>query len=143
MAGSGLTFTGLVPHDADVLVEVEAELEAFPLHTVYPVAADGTPVTANLSGTVQLTGVPSPDGPLVDIVGRGRALQIAWDRHSLHSIGPWDFASTGRSMHLSGFRIQGPGTDLSWELSSDKDGLLSGDGGGVVDADLALSLIHI
>lgn len=141
VVGTGLTFTGLVPDNPEVLFEIDADLQAFPLHTVYPVAADGTPVKANLTGTAQFTGFPSSDGPVVDVVGRGRALQVGWDRHTLHSIGPWDFASTGRSMQLSGFRMQGPGTDISWDLSSDKDGVLSGNGGGVADADLARMVV--
>ena len=136
----GLRFEGTVPSTRDRFT-VNAVLEEFPVHTVFPVGVNGSPVQAFLDGGVTIDGDLSGSTPQIDLVGRGKSFALEWDRHKLQTLGPWDFAVTGKEMQLSGFRIQGPGTDVDWTLSSDEDGALRGGGGGYLDADLARMLV--
>lgn len=136
----GLRFEGNIPSARDTF-SVRATLEEFPVHTVFPVGVNGSPVQAFLDGDVTLDGDLSGPAPQVDLVGRGKSFALEWDRHKLQTLGPWDFAVTGKEFLLSGFRVQGDGTDVDWELSSDEAGVLTGGGGGVLDADLARMLV--
>jgi hypothetical protein len=136
VVGQGLQFTGAIERAGKSAYSLDVSLEQFPLHSLYPTGADGTDVTALLSGAVQLDGQLAGQ-PSVDMLGRGRTLELSWDRHRLHTLAPWDFELSGRAMRLSGFRIQGAGTDLEWDVMTDSDGSISGAGGGIVDADLA------
>ncbi|MGB0641193.1 MAG: hypothetical protein ACPGTU_17795, partial [Myxococcota bacterium] len=140
LVGEGVSFDGHIGTGDGSPFTVQAELDAFPLHTVYPYGADGSPVEADLTASIELAGtVENPSA--IDVVGRGRTLSVRWDRHALHTVSPWDFVMTGRSMALSGFRIQGVGTDVDLTLQSDEQGQLSGRGGGVVDSDLARLMV--
>jgi hypothetical protein len=142
VVGGGIAFEGVIPESPDRLFDVDATFDEFPLHTVFPIAADGSPVEARLTGDASFGGRWVDGQPIVDIEGRGKSLSVDWDRHRLHTLGPWEFASTGRSMSLSNFRIQGPGTDLEWGLESDDQGRLQGGGGGVVESDLARMVVQ-
>jgi hypothetical protein len=132
-----LAFTGLIPEDKQDRFEVDAVLRDFPVHTLFPVGADGSNLSSLLSGDVRLNGEWDGSKPYVDMTGRGHSFSLDWDRHKLRSAEPWSFAITGRQMRLEGFHLQGAGTDFSLDLASDSAGRLSGLGGGVVDADLA------
>ena|GEM_PF-1653013 len=136
----GLRFEGNVPTSRDSFT-LRAALDEFPVHTVFPVGVDGSPVEAFLDGDVTIDGDMSGTSPQVDLVGRGTAFALEWDRHRLQTSGPWDFAVTGNEIQLSDFRIKGAGTDVNWALSSDEGGVLTGGGGGVLDADLARMLV--
>jgi len=137
LVGDSVTFVGDVNAEGVRAFDVTATLDDFPLHSLFPVAADGTEVRSRLTGTLQLSGDRSASGLELGLRGTGQSLSVEWDRHRLNSIGPWEFESSGQSMRLSGFRLQGSGTDLTWNLSSGKSGQLLGQGGGIVDADLA------
>ncbi len=136
----GLRFEGSIPSSRQGFT-VEAKLDAFPMHTLFPFGVDGSPVKAFLDGDVRLDGDLSGAVPLVDLEGRGRSFELLWDRHRLRTTSPWDFVISGKKMQLTNFRLLGPGTDVKWELSSDEQGRLSGGGGGVVDADLARMVV--
>ena len=136
----GLRFEGSVPTTRDSFT-VRATLDEFPVHTLFPGGVNGSPVKAFLDGDVTIDGDMSGPVPQAGLVGRGKSFGLEWDRHKLQTLGPWDFALTGREMQLSGFRIQGAGTDINWALSSDEAGELTGGGGGFIDADLARMLV--
>ncbi|MEC8194085.1 MAG: translocation/assembly module TamB domain-containing protein [Myxococcota bacterium] len=137
LVGNSVTFEGSVDPNADRLFAVDAELKSFPLHSVFPIAADGAAVRSMLTGSLEVVGDRAGSGVVYGIRGSGQSLSVEWDRHRLASAGPWQFESSGQSMSLKGFRMLGPGTDVFWNVESDAMGQLNGEGGGVVDADLA------
>ena len=135
----GLVFNGWVQQDSTF--DLDATLVDFPVHTLFPIGVDGSEVSALASGEVHLTGDLDGRNPFVDLVGVGSSFSLAWDRHTLSSVGPWGFASTGRQMQLEGLHLVGGGTDFSLAMLSDDHGQLSGLGGGIVDADLARMVV--
>ena len=141
VAGEGLTFTGVVGPDSGQLFSVDASLRSFPVHSVFPVAADGSSVTAEMTGSLSVVAERLDGETVYGIKGTGRSLDVDWDRHSLRTLGPWTFESTGQSVRLSDFRLQGGGTDISWNIESNETGHLHGIGDGVVDADLARMVV--
>lgn len=114
---------------------LDADFNAFPAQVLYPVAADGGPVEAVLSGTLALHGQfgdhPSP----VDLIADATDVKVAWGGQTLKNEAPWHYEQHGRSFELERFSLVGGTTRFSLSASGG-DEPLDVAGSGVIDMDL-------
>lgn len=118
---------------------LHAEFDAFPFDLLYPVAADGNPVTARLSGDLDLDGrfgdTPTP----VSIRGNFDRVHIAWNGHDLTNPERWRFLMTGTEVTIPTLRLKdgnGP-TDVTIDGQTSTNGQVALRGGGTLELDLA------
>ncbi|MBN2798087.1 MAG: translocation/assembly module TamB domain-containing protein [Deltaproteobacteria bacterium] len=116
-------------------------LVSFPLHRVYPVAADGGAISAALDGTLSLEGHfgerPSPP----HLVGRAESLDLAWGRHRLHNQQPWSFELEDGRWTLHDFSLAGGETGFTMSASGGRDQELALEGLGKADLDLLRAVV--
>jgi hypothetical protein len=141
LLGQGLGFTGAIDLTGPYRYALDVDLTRFPLHTAIPVAADGGPVEAWLSGTVEARGALGEPDAGAEIVARGDALSIGWNRHKIHAKGPWSYEQTGTTFSLKQLGLSGDQTDLQLGVHKDAEGRVFWSGSGTIDLDLARMFI--
>lgn len=115
---------------------MSAGLQRFSAGWLYPRGADGSDVTAEFTGVVNLDGnfgaTPSPVGLSADL----SQARIAWSTHVLNQTGPWHYEQTGDRFELTGIGLVGGDTRFTLtEGRGDANGIeLRGEGD--VDLDL-------
>lgn len=116
-------------------------LDRFPVHTFYPTAADGSPITATATGTVSTGGswLSTPGLPLT-LDGRLDQVHVAWSRHQLENATPWRYTQLGDSWSLFGFSLSGGRSWMTFDAQDD-DGELSLRGEGRLEADLLRAVV--
>jgi hypothetical protein len=114
---------------------VDATLQDAPLHVFYPRAADGTPITAQLSGEIRLNGQFGEHPTPVDIVADASKFDFGWDTTRIHNVGRWHYEQHGERFRLDDFGLQGDKTMFRLDASGDDERLTIG-GLGFVDTNL-------
>jgi hypothetical protein len=114
---------------------LSATFEDLPAHLAYPVAADGEPVQATLSGKLDLHGNFGDDPSPVDIVADATDVHVHWGRQDLHNEGAWHYEQHGRAFELERFALGGGATHFALAARGG-DRPLEVQGSGRVDLDL-------
>lgn len=118
---------------------LQAELEAFPLQFFHPRGEDGSPITATLTGSLDLGGELGDNPTPVDIEGNFRAVRLAWAGHELVNQGgqPWRFSVHDKEVSIPQLTLQGNDDTLLWLTGKvGEGGDVELDGGGTVNVDL-------
>lgn len=116
---------------------VKAELQGFPAHVFYPVAPDGSPVRAEIDGTVAGGGSLTGEKALTaDLTAELSGVRLNWGGHALTNTSPWLLRWERGAYRIDGVALQGGDTVLQFGGRGDRKGDLSLWGGGKVDLDL-------
>lgn len=119
---------------------LRARFERFPAHLLWPVAADGGPIEAILTGGLELHGhfgdAPSP----VDIVADATDVTVRWSGHTLKNTSPWRYEQHGTAFELEQFGLAGGQTRLQLTATGGDQPLLVA-GGGDFDLDLLRAVV--
>ncbi|MCB9678841.1 MAG: translocation/assembly module TamB domain-containing protein [Alphaproteobacteria bacterium] len=118
---------------------VHADLAELPAHLFYPVAADGSPIHAVASGSVDIEGDFGTVWSPVGLQGTLESVDVRWGGHVLTNQSPWEYRQEGRYYTLSNFDLLGGRTDF--RLAATGGDQLELDGHGVVDIDLLRALV--
>lgn len=116
-----------------------ASLTELPAHLLYPDAADGTPIRATVSGTVDIGGDFGEVWSPVTIDADLPRIRLQYQHHVLTNRGPWTYHQDGRAFELSGFNLHSGTTHFEMEASSDTSLLLAGEGR--IDLDLLRAVV--
>jgi len=130
LAGT-LGFYGLQPYT------LQAELHDFPLQFFHPRAQDGNPITATVTGSLDLRGRFGDSPTPVDIEGNLSSVALAWNEHSLWNPAPWRFSVHQKSVDIPRLELAGNDGTTLWltgTFGSDKRVKLNG--GGQLNLDL-------
>ncbi len=121
--------------------DLTIDLDRLPAHLFYPTAADGQPITAVASGTVDLSGHFGSAWSPVSLAGTLGEVSVAWDRHRLDNLPgkPWKLALDGQRFDVQGLSLVGGATRFNLSASGG-DALLVG-GDGVIDLDLLRAVV--
>ena len=116
---------------------LSAQLTALPAHTLYPIAADGKPLAAEVSGVVNVEGHfgehPSP----VSVDASLPTVEVRYHDHTLRNQGTWTYNQTGPSFMLHNINLHGDATHFALDMESDKDLRLAGE----VELDLLRAVV--
>jgi hypothetical protein len=121
-----------------------AKLDKLPAHMFYPTAADGTPITAVVSGTVDVSGHFGEVWSPVTLTSRIDGVEVRYANHVLRNNTPWTYAQRGDTFRLEGFSLKGisggtGSTDVHLSATRDDSLFLVGDG--TVDLDLLRAFV--
>ncbi len=136
LAGPGLAVAGTLGLWDEQPYKVRGVLDGFPVHALYPVAADGTDVEARVSGTVDLSGFFGEDPTPVDIEAELSQVTLSWDQQRLSAPSPWRYTQHGLSWQLDEITLSGGNTELKLGGWRSEEGRLALAGGGRFDLDL-------
>lgn len=113
---------------------LEAVLDAVPLHLAWPVAADGNPTSALVSGAIAAGGsLEDPTRPL-DLTAALDEVALSWGRHTLTNPRPWRYEHHGEEFVLEDLTLEGGTTSVHFDAHG--NGGFSIEGGGTLDTDL-------
>lgn len=117
--------------------DVRAHLDRLPIDRLYPFGADGSPVQAQLSGDVAISGRGGERPSPVQIEGVFPSALLTWGRHALRSepSRPWRLTADGDRWSLRDVTLSGGESTLSLTASGTAESTLI-DGAGQLDADL-------
>ena len=136
--GGAAEVDGTMAFDGDQPYALHADLAGFPLHVFYPRAADGSPIDARLTGTLDLGGRFGDSPTPVDIVGRFDAVSARWGDYRLENPAPWVFSVHERTVDIPPLSLLGAdGTAVQFEGWAGAEGRISLRGDGTVNLDLA------
>ncbi|MEQ1564026.1 MAG: translocation/assembly module TamB domain-containing protein [Myxococcota bacterium] len=116
-----------------------ARLDALPAHLFYPVAADGSPITAEVSGTVDVSGDLGAEWSPVAIAANLADVQLRYQKHHLKNETPWIWSQEGNRFELQDINLSGGSTRLA--LTGTGVDPLDLQGGGTVDLDLLRAVV--
>ncbi|HHO50018.1 MAG TPA: hypothetical protein ENK18_03895 [Deltaproteobacteria bacterium] len=116
-----------------------AELSELPAHLLYPEAADGSPLRATVSGTVEIGGDFGEVWSPVTIDAKLPRIRLSYQHHVLTNQGPWIYHQDGTAFDLSGFNLHSGTTHFEMAASSDTSLLLAGEGR--IDLDLLRAMV--
>ncbi len=141
LGGSELGLAGTLGLGGDVDWALSADLAAFPAHSFYPVAPDGGPIRALVSGQVVASGQLGPPDRPFRLDFETTEVELGWDRHLLKSQGPWRLSVGPQRFSLAGVELVGGQSQLSFGGSRAEGGptVLAGDG--VLDLDLLRAVV--
>lgn len=137
LVGDSLRTHGSVGLHGDQPYVLDATFVDFPLDLLYPMGADGSPVTARLDGQLHLDGQFGDSPTPVEIEGGFTRVYAAWAGHELRNPQPWTFHMTGTEVTIDPVRLSdGAGTDISLDGQTSLTGFVHLQGGGTLDLDL-------
>lgn len=117
--------------------DIHTTLRDFPLEVLYPVGADGSPITARVSGEIDLAGHFGENPTPVDIDARFPDVRMSWSNHELRNEEEWLIAVHGRSVQVPGVSLtDGARTRVGFEGWTTADGRAAFRSGGTVNLDL-------
>jgi len=114
-------------------------LDQLPAHLFYPTAADGSPVRAVASGSVDVGGHFGPTWSPVDLTMTLPDVSIDWSHHHLSNIQPWVYQQDANRWSVEGLSLQGGQTTLQLTATGGEALLLAGDG--TIDLDLLRAIV--
>lgn len=117
-----------------------AELARLPAHLFYPVAADGSPVRAVVSGSLAVSGDFGEVWSPVTLRSRLDEVDVRYASHALRNQGPWSYEQDGDRFELGNFGLVGGLTDFRLSARGG-DQALDLEGSGVVDLDLLRAVV--
>ncbi len=106
-----------------------------PAHLLYPDGADGTPITALVSGDLDLSGHFGETWSSVTLRAELVNVSVAWSGHTLTNQRRWLYEQDGRSWRLADVGLAGGATDVILERATGGD-VLDLAGHGTIDLDL-------
>jgi hypothetical protein len=139
LVGGTAVATGTTEIWGEQAYHTDIVLDELPAHILYPVAADGQPVTATASGALTLDGDFGEVWSPVDLEAHFDDVEVAWDRHRLSNPRPWSYQQKGNRFRLDQFVLEGEGTRVRLAAVGGDGLLLTGDGR--FDLDLLRALI--
>lgn len=113
----------------------------FPLHPLYPTAADGQPIRATGDATARVSGQLGEPALAPTLDAEVASMRVGWDRHHLQNARPWTFHLGDGHWTLTDFSIIGGETEFSMTASGGRDQDLALDGRGVADLDLLRAVV--
>ena len=141
-AGEGLDLRGTLGLWDDQPYRVEATLDQFPVHAIWPEAVDGTPIEALASGRIAVGGTFGGDAPApVDLSATLDEVSVSYGANHLTNPTAWRYTQHGKSFQAEGIALQGDGTDLSFGGWRSADGRSAFAGGGTLNLDLARAVV--
>jgi len=140
--GDAAVLQGTLGMYGDQPYRLAADLTRFPAHLVYPRGADGTPITATVTGELELGGRFGDSPTPVDVTGRFDAVSVTWRNHELRNPAPWRFSVRDRSVDVPDLGLVGAdGTALRFEGWAGAGGRIGFRGDGQLDLDLARAFV--
>jgi len=139
--GPGLAVAGTLGLWDQQPYTVAAVLNDLPLHAIYPVAADGSPITALVSGRVDLAGTFGDTPTPVDLTASLTRVALSWRDHELVAPSPWRYTQHGSTFQLDEIRLAGGSTSLRMGGWRAEDGRLAFAGDGKLDLDLLRAVV--
>ncbi|MSQ01691.1 MAG: hypothetical protein EXR71_07330 [Myxococcales bacterium] len=136
LLGAAATLSGHLGIYGEQPYDVHAALSNFPVHLLYPDGADGTALSATLTGEVDLAGQIGDDPTPVDIDARLPSVAVSWGSHQLSNPEDWVIAVHGASVQVPGLTLAGGRTRLGVEGWTTADGRATFRAGGTADLDL-------
>ena len=116
---------------------VDAAMQAFPVHVFYPSAPDGSPVRAEIDGTVKGGGSLAGEKALTaELTAALTGVRLNWGGHALTNTSPWLLDWQRGAFRIEGVALQGGDTFVQFGGRGDRNGELALWGGGQVDLDL-------
>lgn len=120
---------------------VNADFERFPAHIFYPLAEDGSPVSATVTGAMDLSGQFGDNPTPVHIQGDFSELSASWDTHILGAK-DWSFTVDGTTIKVPTLQLSGnDGTSFRFGGSADGDGNMRFSGDGKISLDLMRAVV--
>lgn len=114
---------------------VRANLRELPAHLVYPVAADGGPISALVSGDVLIGGHFGEVWSPAELDAVLSTVDVRWGPHHLANSRPWKYHQLGQTFDLLDFALEGGRTSLRFDVHGRGDEIdLAGKG--LLDTDL-------
>jgi hypothetical protein len=110
------------------------ELDALPVHLLYPEGANGNPIKATTSGRVNISGHFGETWSPVALRANLNRVEVRYGHHLLTNPGPWVIRQQGKNYQLSNVALQGGATNLS--VSAQGGDSLQLGGEGTLDLDL-------
>lgn len=141
LAGPGLAVAGTLGLWDQQPYVIRGLADAFPIHAVYPVGADGSPIDARVSGRVDLSGFLGEDPTPVDIAAVLDRVELAWADQRLSAPAPWRYTQHGLRFQLDEIALVGGSTDLRVGGWRAEDGRVAFAGGGTLDLDLLRAVV--
>jgi TamB, inner membrane protein subunit of TAM complex len=119
--------------------ELRAKLSRVPAHLLYPVAADGSQITAVATGDLSMSGHFGPVWSPVSLRANLTQVNVEYDAHRLRNETPWNVALDDGQFSIQGFNLAGGKTAV--ELSGSGPTPMELDGGGTIDLDLLRAVL--
>lgn len=115
------------------------ELDRVPAHLLYPIGADGKPIEAVASGTLDLSGHFGEAWSPVTLRAELPDVEMRYGHHVLRNDAPWLYEQDGNRFRLHGFNLAGGRTQLRLNASGGEALLLGGEG--TVELDLLRAIV--
>lgn len=149
LGGAG-TATGSLGLQGEQPYDVHARFADFPFAFFHPRAPDGSPISATLTGSLDLVGQLGDHPTPADIDGTLDSVQLGWGDHQLQNAAPWSFSLHNREFDVPAVTLVGnDGTRVEFSgraaptASSEADGLppVLFEGSGKVNLDLLRAMV--
>ena len=118
---------------------LQADVDRFPLHLLYPRGADGEPILMEATGELEMSGAFGDHPTPVAIVAEVRDVNLEWGRHHLSNGLPWQYEQYGKHLLFRNVNLAGGDTILAVEMEAEPALSLSGEG--QVDLDLLRAMV--
>lgn len=119
--------------------QLTARLDALPAHVFYPLGADGTPIFAEVSGDVELSGHFGEVWSPVTLRARLPEVEVRYGRHRLRNHEPWTYVQDGDRFEIRDLNLAGGTTQLRFSASRGDELVVGGQGR--VDLDLLRAVV--
>lgn len=141
LAGGTVATAGTLGLWKEQPYSISAALQRFPAHWAWPRGADGSPITALLTGSVDIDGHFGEEPSPVQLVADIREASVRWRDHHLQQTGHWHYEQRGDAFEATGIGLRGGQTELTLtEGRYGPDGLeLRGEG--QLDLDLLRAIV--
>lgn len=140
LIGSTLATTGTLGLWKTQPYQLHADLRSFPLDTFYPEGADGSPITARLSGSLDLNGFFGDNPTPVDIVASLPTIDVNWSGHHFSAPTPLELQVHGQNIPRLSVELAEDGkpdsSHLAFEGQARADRSMQFTGNGLLDLDL-------
>lgn len=137
LVGTAATASGSLALRGEQAYDIRAKLDDFPLELLHPLGADGSAITARISGDLDLAGHFGDNPEPVDVDAHFPKVRLTWNQHELKNETDWVVAMHGRSIQVPGLTLTDGGkTRLSFEGWTTGDGRSTFRSGGTIDLDL-------
>lgn len=118
---------------------ISARLQDLPAHVFYPLGADGSPIFAEVSGELELSGHFGETWSPVTLRANLPEVEVRYGRHTLRNVEPWVYQQDGDRFEMREFNLAGGPTRLHLSASKDDELILGGQGR--IDLDLMRAIV--
>jgi hypothetical protein len=135
LIGNGMSLNGKIHLWEKQDYRLIAAFQDFPVHSIYPNAVDGTPITATLTGGMRLQGYLGETPGPVDLNLVANEVNFVWDGHAFTNDNPWEYQQRGSQFSLQNFDLQSPHGAIQFSGNGDESNVTV-DGQGSLPLDL-------